>query len=111
MKFRKTKIICTMGPAVRNVDTLKELLKVGMNVARFNFSHGDHEYHLGTAQMLRQASKESGIPVALLLDTKGPEIRTGIIKDDGKIKLETGKKIIITTDEVDGTEKLLSISY
>ncbi|MBN1523534.1 MAG: pyruvate kinase [Spirochaetales bacterium] len=111
MPFRKTKIVCTIGPAVAEVEKLKQLLKAGMNVARFNFSHGDHAYHKSIMEMVRQASKETNIPVALLLDTKGPEIRTGRIKNDGKITLVHGKTIVLTTDDVEGTDTLLSISY
>ncbi len=109
--MRKTKIICTMGPAVSNVDIMKQLLISGMNIARFNFSHGDHEYHKNNMDMLREASRQTSIPVALLLDTKGPEIRTGIVKDNKKINLERGKHIILTTEEVEGTAERLSISY
>jgi pyruvate kinase len=109
--LRKTKIICTMGPAVDDLDKLKALLAAGMNIARFNFSHGTHEDHAKRIALVRQASEEAGIPVALLLDTKGPEIRTGLVKDDGKITLENGKQIVLTSDEVEGTAERLSISY
>ena len=109
--MRKTKIICTMGPAVRDIEIMKQLLRAGMNIARFNFSHGDHAYHKENMDMLREASRQTSIPVALLLDTKGPEIRTGMIKDDGKILLERGKRIILTTETVEGTVDLLGISY
>ena len=109
--MRKTKIICTMGPAVRNLETMKQLLYNGMNIARFNFSHGDHEYHKESMDMLREAGRQTSIPVALLLDTKGPEIRTGRIKDDKTILLKRDNRIILTTDKVEGTEDLLSISY
>jgi len=111
MSLRKTKIVCTIGPAVRELDTLKEILQAGMNIARFNFSHGDHAYHRESVQMVREASKQTGIPVALMLDTKGPEIRTGCTIDDRNIQLVGGKQIVITTDEVDGTADRLSISY
>ncbi len=100
-----------MGPAVDDLDKLKALLAAGMNIARFNFSHGNHEDHAKRIALVRKASEESGIPVALLLDTKGPEIRTGMIKDDGKITLENGKKIVLTSDEVEGTAERISISY
>ncbi len=109
--MRKTKIICTMGPAVRNLETMKQLLYNGMNIARFNFSHGDHEYHKESMDILREAGRQTSIPVALLLDTKGPEIRTGRIKDDKTILLKRDNRITLTTDEVEGTEDLLSISY
>lgn len=111
MILRKTKIICTIGPASDNIGTIKQLLIEGMNIARLNFSHGDHEYHKSNIEKIREASKQLGIPVAILLDTKGPEIRTGNIKDGKTIKLINGKKITLTTDEVDGNEEILSISY
>jgi pyruvate kinase len=109
--LRKTKIICTMGPAVDDLDKLKQLLLAGMNIARFNFSHGNHEDHAKRMALVRKASEETGIPVALLLDTKGPEIRTGLNKDDGKITLENGKEVVLTSDEVEGSAKRISISY
>ncbi len=100
-----------MGPAVRNLEIIKQLLIEGMNIARFNFSHGDHQYHKGMLEMVREASRQTGIPVALLLDTKGPEIRTGQTRDDQPINLVSGKHIILTSDEVEGTEECISISY
>lgn len=109
--LRKTRIVCTIGPAVDDVETIKGMLKAGMNVARFNFSHDYHEIHAQRIEKVRQASRETKIPVAILLDTKGPEIRTGQIKDGGKINLENGKKITLTTEQVEGTAELLSISY
>ncbi|MCL2480218.1 MAG: pyruvate kinase [Spirochaetaceae bacterium] len=82
---RNTRIICTIGPAVESEDLTRSLIKRGMNLARFNFSHGTHEYHAASIARIRKISKEEGIPVALLLDTKGPEIRTGLIRDQGKV--------------------------
>lgn len=111
MSLRKTKIVCTLGPAVRELASMKQLLISGMNIARFNFSHGDHAYHLEMAKMAREASRQTGISVALLLDTKGPEIRTGLTKDNLPIRLVSGSRITLTTDEIDGTEERLSISY
>ncbi|HOV14435.1 MAG TPA: pyruvate kinase, partial [Spirochaetota bacterium] len=111
MNLRKTKIICTMGPAVKNLETIKNLINAGMNIARFNFSHGDHTYHKEMVDIVKQARKETGIPVALLLDTKGPEIRTGQVKDGKTITLVKGNKIILTTDDVECTSDILSISY
>lgn len=111
MIIKKTKIVCTMGPTTREVAIVRQLLESGMNVARFNFSHGTHEYHKKTLEIVRQASKETGIPVALLLDTKGPEIRTGHIKDGLTIRLIKDDAITLTTEEVEGTKELLSISY
>ena len=111
MLLRKTKIVCTIGPAVRDQVHIQQLLLNGMNIARFNFSHGDHAYHLESMKIVREASHQTGIPVALMLDTKGPEIRTGQMKDDRTVQLMTGKHLIVTTDEVEGTEECVSISY
>ncbi|MDY0096254.1 MAG: pyruvate kinase [Candidatus Vecturithrix sp.] len=111
MTLRKTKIVCTIGPAVRDFEKLKQLLVEGMNIARLNFSHGDHAYHAESIAMIREVSQQSGIPVALLLDTKGPEIRTGRTKDDQTILLISGKEIILTSEEVEGSQERLSISY
>ncbi|MFA7567417.1 MAG: pyruvate kinase [Alkalispirochaeta sp.] len=109
--LRKTKIVATMGPAVDTPALMKELLKEGVNVARFNFSHGSHEEQRVRIEMLREASQEIGIPVAFLLDTKGPEIRTGLIMGGGTLTLNRGDAITLTTDEVEGTSSLLSVSY
>ncbi len=109
--LRKTKIVCTLGPAVDNVETMKALLVAGMNIARFNFSHGSHEEHKRRIEMLREASNAAGIPVALLLDTKGPEIRTGVIKGGGTVTLNRDDEIVLTTDTIEGDEKFLSVSY
>lgn len=100
-----------MGPAVDTPALMKELLKEGVNVARFNFSHGSHEEQRVRIEMLREASQEIGIPVAFLLDTKGPEIRTGLIRGGGTLTLNRGDAITLTTDEVEGTSSLLSVSY
>jgi len=110
--LRKTKIVCTLGPTASDVEVLCDLLKAGMNIARFNFSHGNHEYHLANVNNLRLASLSSGIPVALMLDTKGPEIRTGNLSPELKtITLVKDARIDLTTEDVPGNERLLSISY
>lgn len=109
--LRKTKIVCTMGPATDSPETMKELLIAGMNIARFNFSHGSHEEHRARIEMLREASAQTGIPVALLLDTKGPEIRTGTIAGGGTITWQRGDTVILTTDIIEGDKHLLSVSY
>lgn len=111
MRPRKTKIVCTVGPAVRDVEILKQMLIEGMNVARFNCAHGDHQYHREMIAMVREASQKTGIPVALLLDIKGPEIRTGRTKDDQPIELTAGKTIRLTTEDIAGTAECLSISH
>jgi pyruvate kinase len=109
--LRKTKIICTMGPATEDIEVVKDLLRNGMNIARFNFSHGDHAYHEAMVERVRLASEKTAIPVALMLDTKGPEIRTGIVPDGGKILLKEGSPIVVTTDDVPCTAERISISY
>ena len=109
--LRKTKIVCSMGPAIENLSTIKDMLNAGMNVARFNFSHGDHAEHGERVKLVRQASAETGIPVALLLDTKGPEIRTGKLAGGKKLNLEIGHKMILTTEEIEGDADRISISY
>ena len=75
--MRKTRIVCTLGPSTEDVGVLSRLLEAGMNVARFNMAHGDHDYHADMMGRLREASRRTGIPVALLIDIKGPEIRNG----------------------------------
>ncbi|KAK8477866.1 hypothetical protein V6N13_131460 [Hibiscus sabdariffa] len=108
----KTKIVCTLGPASRSVEMIERLLKAGMNVARFNFSHGSHAYHQETLDNLRTAMLNTGILCAVMLDTKGPEIRTGFLKDGKPIQLTQGKEITITTDySMKGGENLISMSY
>ena len=86
--MKKTKIICTMGPNTNDRNVMMELAKNGMDVARFNFSHGDYEEHQGRLELLKEVRKELDIPVAALLDTKGPEIRTGQLKDGKKVTLK-----------------------
>ena len=100
-----------MGPATENEDVLRELILNGMNVARFNFSHGSHEYHRAGIERVRKVSKELGIPVAILLDTKGPEIRTGNLEGGKSVTLKTGDKVVVTTDDIEGTAKRFSLDY
>jgi pyruvate kinase len=108
----KTKLVCTLGPASRTVPMLEKLLRAGMNVARFNFSHGTHEYHQETLDNLRQAMHNTGILCAVMLDTKGPEIRTGFLKDGKPIKLTKGQEITVTTDyDIKGDENMIAMSY
>ena len=103
MKGRKTKIVCSMGPTTENLEVVCDLLRSGMNVARFNFSHGTHEYHKKNIETVREASRITKIPCAILLDTKGPEIRTGTVVDDGKnggkIKINSGDIFLMTNDD------------
>jgi pyruvate kinase len=109
--MRKTKIICTLGPSTDNDNVLRELIMSGMDVARFNFSHADHTEHLGRLTRIEKLREELGIPVATLLDTKGPEIRIGTFKDDQKIQLVEGQTFTLTSREVEGDETQVSISY
>ena len=108
--MRKTKIICTIGPASESEEMLRALIGAGMNVARFNFSHGTHEEHREKFKRLVRIRKEMGKPVATLMDTKGPEIR---LKDfeGGKVMLEKGKGFTLTTEDVMGTAERASITY
>lgn len=108
--MRKTKIVCTMGPATDKEGVLLELIQSGMNVARFNFSHGSHEEQERRMEMLRRLRTECKKPVAMLLDTKGPEIRTGTFKE-GKVVLESGKQFILTCQDVIGDDMKVSVTY
>ncbi len=108
--MRKTKIICTMGPATENDDVLRSLIEEGMNVARFNFSHGSHEEQGNRMSRVKRMAAEQGKRVALLLDTKGPEIRTGDFKE-GKVFLTAGQEFILTGEEIEGDETITSITY
>ncbi len=109
--MRKTKIICTLGPSTDDDNVLRELVLSGMDVARFNFSHGSHEEHLGRLVKIENLRKELGIPVAALMDTKGPEIRLGTFKDDKKIQLKEGQTFTLTSRQIEGDETQVSISY
>lgn len=100
-----------MGPRTMDKIILKELIAGGMNVARFNFSHGSHEEHAERIALVRQVSEQLGIPVALMLDTKGPEIRTGLLRDGKKVCLEQGKEFTLYTEEREGDESGCSITY
>ncbi len=108
--MKNTKIICTIGPASQKPEIIKELILAGMNVARLNFSHGSYEEQENKFRMIQEASKELGIPVAILQDTKGPEIR---LRDftNGKEELKAGQTFTLTTEEIMGTNEKVSISY
>ena len=108
--MRRTKIICTIGPASESVERLRELMQAGMNVARFNFSHGTHEEQREKFQRVVQAREELGLPVATMLDTKGPEIRLRDF-EGGRAELVSGQQFILTTEEILGTSKRAAISY
>ncbi len=108
--MKKTKMVCTLGPASDSKEILTKMIQGGLNVARLNFSHGSHEEHAGRIQRIKEVRKELNIPVALMLDTKGPEIRTGDLKE-GKVTLETGKKIVLTSEQIVGDADRVSVSY
>ncbi len=108
--MRKTKIICTIGPACRNEETIRQMCLAGMNVARLNFSHGTYEDHEQNIAMIKKVREELNIPLAILLDTKGPEYRISTFKD-GKVFLKEGDTFTFTTDDVEGDETRVSVSY
>ena len=108
--MRKTKIVCTIGPACESEETLSKMMLAGMNVARLNFSHNTHEYHKEKINRIKKLRKELDLPVAIMLDTKGPEIRTGKL-EKGSAELTAGNEIILTTEPVTGDEKRVSVTY
>ena len=108
--MRKTKIICTMGPSTDDENVLRSLVKAGMNVARLNFSHGDHEEQLKRINMIKKVRTELKQPIAILLDTKGPEIRIGEFENKS-VTLSKGQNFTLTTKEIIGNEEEVSISY
>ena len=108
--MRKTKIVCTIGPASESEEVLKKLCKAGMNVARLNFSHGSHEEHKRRIDMIKKVREELDLPIAIMLDTKGPEYRIGTFKE-GKTVLNEGDEFIFTTEQTEGTLNRVSVSY
>lgn len=108
--MRKTKIICTLGPSTQDDNVLRELMLKGMNVARLNFSHGSHAEHKKTINRVKKMRQELGLPVALLLDTGGPEIRLGKFEQE-RVELEKGQTFILTARDVVGTKEIVSITY
>ena len=109
--MKKTKIICTMGPNTNDRNLIKDLALAGMDIARFNFSHGDHEEQAGRFALIKSVREELNIPIATLLDTKGPEIRTGAVKDDKKVTLVEGQKYTLTTRQVPADDKINMVTY
>ena len=108
--MRKTKIVCTIGPACNNEETLTKMCLAGMNVARLNFSHGTHEDHKANIELIKRVREKLDIPIAILLDTKGPEYRIKTFKD-GKIMLEEGDRFTFTSRDIEGDETCVSVSY
>src|SRR5262245_39270523 len=105
---RRTKIICTIGPACSSLEKIIELCHAGMNVARLNFSHGTHQDHAQVINYLKQSRQELGIPLAIMLDTKGPEIRVGKIVAGG-INLHAGQLLPLLSEEIEGDERGITI--
>ena len=108
--MKKTKIVCTLGPASSSKEVISKMYDAGMNVCRINFSHGSHEEHAEKIKIIKEIREERRIPLPILLDTKGPELRTGVYKN-GKITLNKGDKFIFTTEDVVGDETKVSVSY
>lgn len=111
MNKKKTKIVCTIGPASESKEMIKQLALNGMDIARLNLSHGDHEEQLRRINFIKEVRKETNIPIAILLDTKGPEIRTKGLKDDEDVFLKKGNEFILTTEDMVGDENGVSVTY
>ncbi|HBA94052.1 MAG TPA: pyruvate kinase, partial [Ruminococcaceae bacterium] len=109
--MRKTKIICTIGPATDDRDVLRRMIEKGMNVARFNFSHGDYDTHQKRFEEVCEIRQELGMPVATLLDTKGPEIRLGDFENKDGVMIKSGDAFVLTTEECLGTNKKCYVNY
>lgn len=109
--MRKTKIVCTVGPATDDEAVLRQLMLCGMNVARFNFSHANHEEHLRRFKMIDHLRRELNLPIATMLDTKGPEVRLGLFKDNKPVEIFTGDTYTLTTRDVICDEKIASVSF
>ncbi len=108
--MRKTKIICTIGPASANEETLTKMCLAGMNVARLNFSHGSHDEHKEKIDLIKKVREQLDLPIAIMLDTKGPEYRIKTFKD-GKVDVKEGDDFIFTTDDIEGDETKVAVSY
>jgi pyruvate kinase len=108
--LRKTKIICTIGPASANEQTLTRMCMEGMNVARMNFSHGDHAEQLGKINLVKKVRQQLNLPIAIMLDTKGPEYRLGCFENK-KVSVNTGDTFTFTTRDVLGNQEMVSVSY
>ena len=108
--MRKTKVICTIGPASENEEVLTKMMEAGMNVARLNFSHGSHEEHQKKIDLIKHVRAKMNLPIAIMLDTKGPEYRIRTFKD-GKITLSEGDTFTFTTEEIEGDETKVAVNY
>ena len=108
--MRKTKIICTIGPACETEEILTDMCRAGMNVARLNFSHGTHEEHLKRIELIRSVRRKLNLPIAIMLDTKGPEYRIKTFKN-GPVTLKDGARFILTTDDIEGDETRVAVTY
>ena len=108
--MRKTKIICTIGPASENEETLTQMCQAGMDVARLNFSHGSHEEHQKKIDLIKKVRKKLSLPIAIMLDTKGPEYRIKTF-ENGKIHLEEGATFTLTTEDIVGNEQRVAVNY
>ena len=109
--MKRTKIVCTMGPSTDDREVLGALIDAGMDVARFNFSHGSYEEHKQRMNLLKEIRREKKKPIAIMLDTKGPEIRTKTLKDGKKVELSEGQSFTLTTRDVEGTSEIVSQTY
>ena len=108
--MRKTKVICTIGPACENQEILEKMCLEGMNVARLNFSHGTHEEHQNKIDLIKKVREKLGLPIAIMLDTKGPEYRIKTFENK-KIMLSDGDTFIFTTDDIVGNNERVSVNY
>lgn len=108
---KKTKIICTIGPSSNTPEQLKKLIAEGMDIARINFSHGTHETHLETINTIKAVREELNVPIAILLDTKGPEIRTKLLENDEKVELIAGQTFTLTTEDIIGNANRVAVTY
>ena len=108
--MKKTKIVCTLGPSSCTKEVISAMYDAGMNVCRLNFSHGTHEEHAAKIKIIKELREERGIPLPILLDTKGPEFRTGRY-ENGKVTLNAGDEFTFTTENILGNEKRVSVNY
>ncbi len=110
-KIRRTKIIGTLGPKTRDLASIRKIFEAGVDAIRINFSHDNQESHGQTAKLVQQVRKETGKPIPLILDTKGPEIRTGVFKDNAEVKLNIGDTFTLTTEDIEGDQNRVSVTY